>query len=136
VIGSGVALGLFATGCIWLYDSEEQTLLDFVLGVMSFAYAGLLAMFCTALFTHRGSSGSAIAALIAGFLTVTAMQPLVMGWWSGLHPVLAAAVGTVKIAFPWQLVIGAAVATGVCLLGNKPSVVNVTPEAAEVDRKE
>lgn len=116
VVGAGVVLGGFASLCILWYDPENNTLVEFALGVMSFAYAGLLGVFLTALFTTRGSERSAVAALIAGFVVVLVMQPAVWGLLrAGLE-------GTVTLpeftmAFPWQLVIGTCVATLVCLAG-------------------
>lgn len=108
VVGFGIALGLFAAACVFWYDPKDLTLFDFVLGVMSFAYAGLLGVFFTALFTRRGSSVSAIAALVAGFLVVTLLQPAVWNHFYGWKPALA---------FPWQLVIGTIVSTTVCCTG-------------------
>ncbi len=125
VVVSGLIVGAFACVCVAWYDPEgESTLLDFVLGVMSFAYAGMLGVFFTALFTRRGSSASAIAALFAGFLTVVLLQPVVWRFAAGLVPVWAATpddprftLGDLRLAFPWQLVIGTMVATAVCCLG-------------------
>jgi len=75
---------------------------------MAFAYAGLLGVYFTAVFTRRGSSASVIAALAAGFATVTMFQPYVVRV-TGLPD----AFGT--LAFPWQLVLGTAVATIICM---------------------
>src|SRR5690606_3495019 len=44
-VGWGVVLGAFACWCIRWHDAENQTLIAFVLGVMTFAYAGLLGVF-------------------------------------------------------------------------------------------
>lgn len=119
VAGSGVALGVFACLCIYFYDPAKSTLLDFVLGVMSFAYAGLLAMFLTALFTRRGNSASAVAALFAGFMTVMVFQVPVWEWWTAQNAWTKANLGPVRLAFPWQLVIGTGVAMAVCLCGTR-----------------
>ncbi|MFM6930887.1 MAG: hypothetical protein ACKOUT_01430 [Novosphingobium sp.] len=90
---------------------SDAALLDFVLGVMSFAYSGLLGVYGVALFTNRGNSGSVIAAFAAGFLTVLAFQPYVID--SLVLPVAMKA-----IAFPWQLVAGTFVAAVICALGS------------------
>ena len=87
-------------GCERLTDAP---LLEFVLGVMAFAYAGLLGVYFTAVFTRRGSSLSVRLALLAGFVTVLLLQPYVAGV-IGLPAALA------TLAFPWQLVIGTCVA--------------------------
>ena len=112
----GVLLTGFAAACVyWKHARPDQPLIDFALNVMSYAYAGLLGVFLTALLTRRGNSASVIAGLGAGFLTVIACTPEVMVRW------LPAATSTVELplpritlAYPWQLVIGTLVATMVC----------------------
>ena len=103
-----LALVLFAVAifCFHWQRATETPLLEFVLGVMAFAYSGLLGVFATAVFTRRGTTASIIAALIAGFLTTLAMQPYVAAA-IGLPPAFG------QLAFPWQLVIGTAVAFAV-----------------------
>jgi solute:Na+ symporter, SSS family len=111
-----VALGfvLFAMSilCYYWQRYSNLPLLDFVLGVMAFAYSGLLGVYATALFTKRGSSWSVIAALIGGFLVILSFQSYVVDG-LGLPRVL----GTV--AFPWQLCAGTAVAMAICMLGSQ-----------------
>jgi Na+/proline symporter len=85
----------------------DSALLDFVLGVMAFAYSGLIGVYGVALFTRRGTSASVVAAFIAGFLTVLAFQPFVID-------TLALPVALKGVAFPWQLVLGSTVAALVC----------------------
>jgi SSS family solute:Na+ symporter len=104
----GTVLGGFACLCVDWQRSNNEGLLEFALGVMSFAYAGLLAVFLTALFTRRGSAFSAIAALLTGFAVITALQPDVWIRLSG-HPQALAA--------PWRLLIGTALSFLVCLAG-------------------
>jgi Na+/proline symporter len=89
-------------------------LLDFVLGVMAFAYSGLLGVYATALFTKRGSANSVIAALIGGFLVILAFQGFIIDG-LGLPTALRG------IAFPWQLCLGTAVAFVICALGKTTS---------------
>lgn len=104
--GWGVVLGAFACGCIAWRGSTG--LIEFALGVMTFAYSGLLAVFLTALFTRRGNSASAVAALVTGFVAVAALQP-----WS---PLLARAGGEpMKIAGPWVMLIATGAALLVCV---------------------
>ena len=86
---------------------SDASLLEFVLGVMAFAYSGLIGVYGVALFTTRGTSASAIAAFAMGFLTVLAFQPYVIDL-AGLPAALRG------VAFPWQLVIGTLVAAVVC----------------------
>ena len=118
VVVAGIALGLFAMLCIVLYNPRDGTLIAFVLSVMNFAYAGLLGMFFTALFTRRGSVASVIAGMVAGALVVLVFQPLVWKEWTSLTPWLESNVGPIIVKYPWQLTIGALVSFGVCCLGN------------------
>lgn len=114
VLAAGLLLGGFAMLCIWWQQAAGQSLIDFVLSVMNFAYAGLLGVFLTALFTRRGNSTSVLAALVVGFVAVLMMNPLVWPRWT---PWLGVGLDGVKLAFPWQLVIGAGLATAACALG-------------------
>lgn len=122
VAGWGVVLGSFACVCIvWQATNAEagQTLLDFALGVMTFAYAGLAAVFVTAIFTRRGNGVSAVGALAVGFAAVLAMQPGIWKWWTEkLWPEWEAA-QELSIAFPWVLTIAFALALIVCCSGKR-----------------
>lgn len=104
----GVVLGAFAVLCIWWQRSSGETLIKFALGVMTFAYSGLLGVYFTALLTRRGNSQTAVAALATGFATVLAMQPGIWERWTGLHA---------PLSFPWRLFFAAALATAVCWAG-------------------
>lgn len=125
VFGWGVTLGLFACACMYWHDSEAGTLIQFVLGVMTFAYAGLLGVFLTALLTRRGSTRSVVAAIVAGFVAVTLMQPGVWADWTGATAWTRATpldptdwrLGDLKLAFPWRLTIAVAISFAVCCLG-------------------
>ncbi len=110
----GLCLFAMSVLCYYWQRYSSLPLLDFVLGVMAFAYSGLLGVYFTALFTKRGSSVSVIAALIAGFLTILAFQGYIVDS-VGLPAVMK------TIAFPWQLCLGTGVATLVCLLGSQPN---------------
>jgi Na+/proline symporter len=121
VVAAGAMLGLFACACIVLYDSARNSLLGFVLGVMSFAYAGLLGMFFTALFTRRGSTASVIGGWFAGFAVVALLEPVAWAWWTSFLPDSLDALKRLTIAFPWRLVIATAVSFAVCLLGDTPA---------------
>jgi Na+/proline symporter len=126
VVAFGVILGLFATACIAWYDPEKNTLINFALGVMSFAYAGLLGVFFTAMFTKRGNSASAIASLISGFVVVTMLEPAL--WESWTARVGLADWSHTNIAFPWRLTTGAAIAFIVCCAGkSRPATAAPTP---------
>lgn len=118
VVGWGVVLGLFAALCVWWQAEEDErtTLLEFALGVMVYAYTGLLAVFVCALFTHRGSTTSVLAALATGFLLTLAMEPMVFRQWAGW-----VGLEELRLAFPWRMVIATGGAFVVCVIGNKPA---------------
>lgn len=121
----GVVLGAFAVVCIWWQRHSGENIINFVLGVMGFAYAGLLATFLTALFTRRGRTWSVIAAMVVGFVVVLALQPNVWAWWTAQTVWTRDHLAGVKIASPWRLLLGVAASLFVCLLprGNAKAVV-------------
>ncbi len=118
VIAWGCILGLFACWCIaWYASGDAATLIQFVLGAMTFAYAGLLGVFLTALLTKRGTTRSCILAIIVGFVLVLLMQPTVWGRWTGLSSLTRATpnnpndwrLGELRLAFPWRLTLAVTV---------------------------
>lgn len=129
VVGWGVVLGGFACACIWLEHASAAlggTLLTFALTVMTFAYAGLIGVFFTALLTKRGNTASAIAALVVGFVLVGVMQPMFWGIVVDLDARRAVDPGdwllwVLDLAFVWKLTIGAGVCFGVCAAGTPGS---------------
>ncbi len=98
--------------CFYWQRYTEAPLLDFALGVMTFAYSGLLGVYFTLLFTTRGSSASVIAALAAGFLAIGLQQSYVVD-------MLGLPAAWKSLAFPWQLCIGTTVAFVTCVLGRQ-----------------
>jgi len=86
---------------------SEVSLLSFALGVMAFAYSGLLGVYFSAIFTKRGSEKSVLFALIGGFVTVLFLQPYILGRWIDYN-----------LGFAWQIVIGTLVAFVIVQLGN------------------
>ncbi|MCB9847646.1 MAG: sodium:solute symporter [Phycisphaeraceae bacterium] len=78
VLSWAVALTAFASGCVWW--APRNDLIDLALGVMIYAYSGLLGVFAAALLTRRGAPESAIAALVVGFVVTWALgQPWIVG---------------------------------------------------------
>ena len=119
VVAWGLVLGGFACLCVFWQREGGQTLIDFALGVMVFAYAGLLGVFFTMLLTRRGNGASAIAALLVGFGAVLLMNEpamrLALGDGEGrvaslLEPLWG-------LAFPWKLAAGGGAAFAVCAAG-------------------
>jgi Na+/proline symporter len=121
-----LALALLAMSllCFYWQRYTQAPLLTFALGVMTFAYSGLLGVYFTALFTRRGNSGSVIWALAAGFVAIGLQQPYVVDM-AGLPASWKA------LAFPFQLVIGTAVAFAVCAL---PRGVRPVPADRDAER--
>ena len=120
VVAWGVVLGAMAILCIAWQRASGETIISFVLNVMAFAYAGLLGVFFTALFTRRGTTVSVIGAMVAGFVVVLILQPTILPmWlgWLGWTEWMRERLGSVVIAGPWRLVAGTVVATAVCLAG-------------------
>ena len=89
---------------------SELSLIGFALGVMAFAYTGLLGVYFSAIFTTRGTSGTVPFALGGGFLTVLALQPYMFDF---------------SIGFAWQIVIGTFISFLIMQLG-KISYNNIT----------
>jgi SSS family solute:Na+ symporter len=118
VLVIGIVLTLCALVAAYLQQADGNTLIDFALGVMAFAHAGLLGVFLTALLTRRGNNTSVIAALIAGALTVLAVQPYILGtltmWWTQTDEPF-------KLAWPWWMVIGTTISFLICIAGNGPT---------------
>lgn len=142
----GVVLGTFACICIVWQRSDGQTLIDFALGVMTFAYAGLIGVFLTAMLTSRGSALSAIVSLLTGFLIIFAMNKPAIGLVLSFfekpieagYPVINPSILTIDwieqsadqslplalwsgvwdYAFAWKLTIAAGVSTVICMLGS------------------
>jgi len=85
------ALSLMAMLAFYVQQYTQIPLLSFALGVMAFAYTGLLGVFFAGIFTNRGNEMTVSLALICGFLVVLALQPYTFG---------------IHLAFAWQLVVG------------------------------
>lgn len=81
---------------------SDLSLISFALGVMAFAYTGLIGVFFSAIFTQRGTTKLVPFSLVGGFLTVFALQPYTFG---------------ISIGFSWQIVLGSLVAFGIMQMG-------------------
>lgn len=117
-VACGGALLLTSLLCALWHTRAGGTLIDFALGIMVFAYSGLLAVFLVALLTRRGSAASAVAALVTGLVLTAVLQPPALRWLLGddtsawprwLQPFAS-------LAGPWRMVLGTGVALLVCML--------------------
>lgn len=73
----------------------DLSLIGFALGIMAFAYTGLLGVYFSAIFTSRGSARMIPYSLGGGFISVLAMQPYSFG---------------ISIGFSWQILLGTLIA--------------------------
>jgi Na+/proline symporter len=113
VAGMGAVLICFAIAAALYYDPHgKQSLLDFALGVMSFAYTGMLGVFLTALLTRRGNTASVLFALAAGVIVTTLLQDQIYGWWT------SRLIGSPqRLAQFWWMPIGTVICFVICVCG-------------------
>jgi SSS family transporter len=111
VAGTAIILILFAIVAVFVYN-PTQSLLDFALGVMTFAYSGMLGVFLTALLTKRGNSTTVLLALVTGVYVTTLLQPAILGW-IGSHIFHR----TFVLAEFWWMPIGTTLSFLVCASG-------------------
>jgi len=97
-----VVLSLMAIISYFWQHYSELSLISFALGVMAFAYTGLLGVYFSAIFTSRGNATTVFWALVGGFVTVLTLQPYTFG---------------LSIGFSWQIIIGTIVAFVIMQLG-------------------
>lgn len=112
VIGMGAVLTLFAIVAAIMQTASGLSLIDFALGVMTFAYAGLLGVFLTGTLTKRGNETTVVAALVAGVISILLLQPFILGRLS------TALFGfEMELAWPWWMVVGGTISFIICALG-------------------
>lgn len=100
-------LSMMAMMSYYWRQYTQLHLLEFALGVMSFAYAPLLGVYGAAIFTDRGNQKTVIWALIGGFLTVLMLQPYI----------LELIFQKVEINFAAQIIIGTMVSFMIMMTG-------------------
>jgi len=98
-----ILLSLMAILSFLVHQASDIPLISFALGVMAFAYSGLLGVFISAIFTSRGDSSLVPFALICGFLSVLCMQSYTFG---------------LDIGFSWQILIGTLISFLIMQSGN------------------
>ena len=102
----GMLLTGFAIVTAVMQEASGLNLVDFATGVMCFAYAGMIGVFLTAIFTkNRGNTVSVIAAIVVGALIIL---PLMFQ---------KQLFGGQYIAWTWWAPIGGIISTVICLLG-------------------
>jgi SSS family solute:Na+ symporter len=95
VIVFAVLLSVMAMLSYYWQRYSGASLIGFALGVMTFAYSGLLGVYFSAIFTRRGNARRVLPALIGGFMTVLVLQPYVLGYLTEFKP-----------GFAWQILAG------------------------------
>ncbi len=112
VLLAGVAFAL----SIWQVRSGK-TLLEFALGVMTYAYAGLLGVFLIAMFTRRGSGRSVVAALVTGALVILLTD-------RNFQSVLGLDSYLPSLALGWRLMLGAGLSAAIAATPASPESPN------------
>lgn len=109
VLFFALILSLMAMLSYFWQRYSDLSLISFALGIMAFAYTGLLGVYFSAIFTKRGSAKTVPFALAGGFLAVLALQPYTFG---------------ISIGFSWQIVIGTLVAFFVMQVEKEEAISN------------
>jgi Na+/proline symporter len=108
----GLIMTAFAIVCAYAYDPRQKGFLDFALGVMTFAFSGMLAVFLTALLTRRGNNASVILSLLTGVFVITLTQ----NWaWTRITAFFTGTPST--IGFNYAMPLATVLAFIVCVLG-------------------
>ncbi|MBC6402389.1 MAG: sodium:solute symporter [Hyphomonadaceae bacterium] len=118
MFGFATVLFLMSCLCYFWQKSSDSPLLEFALAVMTFAYAGLLGVYGTVFFTNRGSTGSVVGGLIAGFVVMCLGERSIGGG-------LGIPESYTSLAFSWKLCVATLVSFAVTVSGNtrRPSSV-------------
>ena len=111
------ALSVVAMLCFYWQKHTDTPLLAFALNVMVFSYSGLLGVYFTTLFTQRGNPSTVLAALVIGFLVPVLMQPYIQTLYLPVS-------WQFDLAFTWQLIIGTAISTLICVAGSSKETMN------------
>jgi len=114
----GALLAGLAIVFVFTQKRSGEGLIEFALGVMVLAYGGLLGVFLVALLTKQGNNLSAIAALIAGFLTAVLLQ---------YAPMLGVAMDW---SLGWRMLAATVISVAVCAAGSASHVPTRTGESA------
>ena len=81
-----------------MQEASGLNLVDFATGVMCFAYAGMIGVFLTAIFTKRGNTVSVIAAIVVGMIIIIPLmfqkqlfdtQYIAWTWWAPIGGIIS-----------------------------------------------
>ena len=80
----GICMSALGMLCVFLYDKNNRTLIDFALGILAFAFTGMLGVFLTALLTRRGKiQRRSFCQLLAGARHLGRARRAAEIYWSG-----------------------------------------------------
>ncbi len=94
----GMLLTGFAIVTAVMQEASGLNLVDFATGVMCFAYAGMIGVFLTAIFTKRGNTVSVIAAIVVGMIIIIPLmfqkqlfdtQYIAWTWWAPIGGIIS-----------------------------------------------
>lgn len=102
----GLLMALVAVICIYWHAGSQRSIISFALGIMVYAYAGLIGVFFAAIIFRRLHPIAPLIAMPAGLLIVV------------LFTVLESQ-KIISIAWPWHLVGGSLVSLAIASLGAK-----------------
>jgi SSS family transporter len=111
VVVFAVLLSFMGMLSFYWQQFTELPLLNFALGVMAFAYASLLGVYGSAIFTNRGNETTVLWALIGGFLTVLLLQPYILGL-----------IVDIKVDFAVMMILGTLVSFAIMMTGKPKDV--------------
>lgn len=87
IVNALCGIGLIVMACcfVLMEGGKSEGLIPFAIGVMIYAYAGLLGVFVSTLLLNRGSATTVLCALVTGACTVAVLQFVVdpapsLGW--------------------------------------------------------
>ncbi len=113
-----IVLLLMSCLCYYWQQSTDLPLLEFALAVMTFAYAGLLGVYATVMFTNRGSKNSVLASLIVGFLVMCLGEASIGG-------AIGIPESYTSLAFSWKLCVATFVAFLTAVAGNRRATASI-----------
>ncbi|HET6247062.1 MAG TPA: hypothetical protein VFE47_05125 [Tepidisphaeraceae bacterium] len=125
VAAMGLCMSALGVVCVFLYDKNNHTLIDFALGILSFGWTGMLGVFLTALLTRRGNTTSVILALAGGVICFTVVQPRLLQWWTAalFHHAF-------HLASTWWMPAGTLVSFAICASGRPRHPARIASPAA------
>lgn len=113
MIGFAFLLGGFAyIATFKMTEADSPPLVNYAMSVMTYAYSGLLAVFCAGIFTSRGNYISVIIALISGFALIFMMTDFPI---SKENPDIFL-LKLQQMGFPWKMALATSISFLICII--------------------